>query len=128
MKIENTTAYRYAKWCAESGSLRVPKYVRKQAEKWLDIADGKREGLKVSMAKYEVIRRLLMLMTHPDLQCPMYRGLEPYALFLITATFCTIRADGRRLYETVILEICRKNYKTYTIGTLFIILMMTEQN
>lgn len=126
MKIENTTAYRYAKWCAESGSLRVPKYVRKQAEKWLDIADGKREGLKVSMAKYEVIRRLLMLMTHPDLQCPMYRGLEPYALFLITATFCTIRADGRRLYETVILEICRKNYKTFTSAVIFIILMLTE--
>lgn len=126
MKIENTTAYRYAKWCAESSSLRVPKYVRKQAEKWLDIADGKREGIKISMAKYEVIRRLLMLMTHPDLQCPMYRGLEPYALFLITATFCTIRADGRRLYETVILEICRKNYKTFTSAVIFIILMLTE--
>ena len=126
MKIENTTAYRYAKWCAESGSPRVPKYVRKQADKWLEIADGKCEGIKVSMAKYEVIRRLLMIMTHPDLRCPMYRGLEPYALFLITATFCTIRADGRRLYETVILEICRKNYKTFTSAVIFIILMLTE--
>lgn len=126
MKIQDTNAYRYAVWCARSGSPRVPRYVRLQCAEWLDIADGKRGGLRVSMAKFAVIRRLLMLMTHPDLNCTMYAGLEPYALLLITATFCTLKKGGRRLYETVILEICRKNYKTFTSAVIFIILMLTE--
>ena len=105
MKIENTTAYKYAVWCANSGSPRVPKYVRKQAEIWIGYAKGEDDGIYVSMTKYALIRKILMLMVHPDLRCPMYEGLEPYALFFITAVFCTLRKDGRRLYETALLEI-----------------------
>ena len=126
MKIENTTAYKYAVWCANSGSPRVPKYVRKQAEIWVGYAKGEDDGIYVSMTKYALIRKILMLMVHPDLRCPMYEGLEPYALFFITAIFCTLRKDGRRLYETALLEICRKNYKTFTSAVIFIILMLTE--
>lgn len=126
MNIQNTKAYQYARWCGYSGSPRVPKYVRLQCREWLEIADGKREGLRVSMAKYKQIRKILKLMVHPDLHCSMYDGLEPYAMLLITATFCTIKTDGSRLYETVILEICRKNFKTFTSAVIFIILMLTE--
>lgn len=126
MRIQDTKAYQYAKWCAYSSSPRVPKYVRLQCGEWIDIADGKREGIKVSMTKYKKIRKILKLMVHPDLHCSMYGGLEPYAMLLITATFCTIKEDGKRLYETIILEICRKNYKTFNSAVIFIILMLTE--
>lgn len=126
MNIKTTIAYKYAEWCAESGSPRVPKYVRLQAKKWLEYADGRHPDIRVSGAKFAKIRKILRLMIHPDLQCPMYEGLEPYALFLIVAIFCTVKKDGRRLFETVILEICRKNYKTFNSAVIFILLMLTE--
>lgn len=128
MKISDTKAYKYAHWCAHSGSSKVPKYVRLQAQQWLDIADGKVKGCFVSIGKYKKIRRLLKIMIHPDLHIDLFSGLEPYAHFLITAAFCTLKADKSRLYETVILEICRKNFKTFNSAVIFIIGMLTEPN
>lgn len=73
------------------------------------------------------IGKLLRLMVHPDLQCPMYDGLEDYAWFLITAVFCTLRReDGRRFYQTALLEIARKNFKTFNSAVIFILGMLTE--
>lgn len=126
MKLQTTTAYKYAEWCAHSGSPRVPKYVRKQAKVWLDYAEGKDPDIYVSTTKFAQIWQILGLMNHPDLHIPMSQGLEPYAQFLIAAIFCTLRKNGHRLYETVLLEICRKNYKTFNSGVIFIILMLTE--
>ena len=33
-------AYKYASWCASDTRGMVPKYVKMQAESWLNIADG----------------------------------------------------------------------------------------
>lgn len=66
------------------------------------------------------------IMVHPDLGCPMYDGLEDYAWLLITAVFCTKTPDNRRYYETALLEIARKNFKTFTSAVIFILLMLTE--
>ncbi len=126
MRIEDTKAYKYAYWCAYGGSSKVPKYVRKQAVQWLGIADGKAADCYVSMRKFKQIRRLLKAMVHPDLRVPLYNGLEPYAHFLVTAAFCTLKTDGTRLYETIILEICRKNFKTFNSAVIFLIGMLTE--
>jgi phage terminase large subunit-like protein len=43
---------------------------------------------------------------------------------------CVVYRDNenKRRYEAGILEICRKNFKTYTIATIFIILFLTEPN
>ena len=66
-------------------------------------------------------------MVHPDLNCPMYDGLEDYAWLLITAVFCTkMKSDNTRYYQTALLEICRKNFKTFTSAVVFIIAMLTE--
>lgn len=67
-------------------------------------------------------------MRHPDTGGDMLSSLEPYALWLIMAVFCTFRKDekDRRLYTTALLEICRKNYKTFTSAVIFIISMMCE--
>lgn len=80
----------------------------------------------VSGETYEKICKLLKLMRHPDLGCSLYEGLEDYEWFLITAVFCTKRRDGRRLYNTAILEIARKNYKTFVSAVIFIIAMLTS--
>lgn len=81
----------------------------------------------VSEKAYRKICKLLKLMIHPDLHCSMYDGLEDYAWFLIAAVFCTRRReDDRRFYQTAILEIARKNFKTFNSAIIFILGMLTE--
>lgn len=125
--IKDSRAYRYAQWCAQRGNRKVGKYIKLQAKKWLKIADGKHRDAYVSEKSYQKICKLLKLMVHPDLHCSMYDGLEDYAWFLIVAVFCTRRrADDRRFYQTAVLEIARKNFKTFNSAVIFILGMLTE--
>lgn len=125
--INDTRAYQYAKWCCKPSNRKVGRYVKKQAKAWLKIADGKHREAYVSEKSVSKIERLLKLMVHPDLLCSMYEGLEDYAWFLIIAVFCTrYRDDDRRFYTTALLEISRKNFKTFNSGVIFIIGMLTE--
>lgn len=118
----------YARHCArmkEGGA--VPVYVIKQAKAWIRIYDGKSKTDFFDEREAERITNVLRLMVHPDLLCPMDEGLEPYALWLIFAVFCTKRrANNRRTYHTAILEIARKNFKTFTSAVIFIISMLLE--
>ena len=54
--------------------------------------------------------------------------LSGYQWLVYTAALAVVYRDNpkKRRYETVLLEICRKNFKTFTIATLFIILLLTE--
>lgn len=125
--INSSRAYLYAKWCVQKGNRKVGKYVKLQAKKWLKIADGKHKEAYVSEKAYRKICKLLKLVVHPDLQCSMYDGLEDYAWFLIVAVFCTRRrSDDRRFYQTALLEIARKNFKTFNSAVIFILGMLTE--
>ena len=125
--IESSRAYQYAKWCTQRSNQKVGRYVKLQAKAWLKIADGKHKEAYVSEPAYRKICRLLGLMVHPDLHCTMDKGLEDYAWFLIVAVFCTLRReDDRRFYETALLEIARKNFKTFNSAVIFIIGLLTE--
>lgn len=127
MEIKEGRAYRYASWCVEENEGKVPKYVKKQAASWIKIADGKDTEAYVDEKAYTKICKLLKIMKHPDLQCLLYEGLEDYAWLFITATLCTkCRGSNVRFYETAILEIARKNFKTFNSAVIFIILMLTE--
>lgn len=125
--IKKSRAYMYAQWCVQKGNRKVGKYIKLQAKKWLRIADGKHKQAYVSEKSYRKICKLLKLMVHPDLHCSMYDGLEDYAWFLIVAVFCTRRRDdNRRFYQTAVLEIARKNFKTFNAAVIFILGMLTE--
>lgn len=125
--IEDSRAYAYAKWCERKSNRKVGKYVKLQAKAWLRIADGRHRKAEVSEKAYRKICKLLRLMVHPDLGCSMYDGLEDYAWFLIVAVFCTVRRDdGRRWYQTALLEIARKNFKTFNSAVIFLIGMLSE--
>ena len=125
--IKKSRAYLYAQWCVQKGNRKVGKYIKLQAKKWLRIADGKHKQAYVSEKSYRKICKLLKLMVHPDLHCSMYDGLEDYAWFLIVAVFCTRRRDdNRRFYQTAVLEIARKNFKTFNSAVIFILGMLTE--
>lgn len=79
------------------------------------------------MKHWRRITKLLKVIQHPDLNCSMYKGLEDYAVLFIFALFCTRRSsDGLRYYETGLLEIARKNFKTFTSAVIFIIGLLTE--
>lgn len=125
--VNESRAYKYCQWCIEPNNNKVPHYVKLQAQSWIDIADGKDNEAFVDIKAYEKICKILKLMIHPDLGCTMYEGLEDYAWLLIVAVFCTKQVDtNNRYYITALLEIARKNFKTFNSAVIFIIGMLTE--
>lgn len=128
--VKDTVAYQYAKWCLEDGNFYVGKYVKKQSQRWIDIADGKNPKAYFDDKAYRKLESILSMMVHPDLGCPMSEGLEPYAWFMVTAIFCTKLSNDEgkdiRYYESALLEIARKNFKTFNCAVIFILLMLME--
>lgn len=128
--IKESRAYKYCEWCIEKENRKVPQYVKKQCQSWKEIVDGNNEEAYVDEKLYKKLLKILKLMVHPDLQCPMDEGLEDYAMLLITATFCTkLKTEENkniRYYTTVLLKIARKNFKTFVSGVIFIMLMLIE--
>lgn len=109
----------------------TPKYVKIQMKEWMRIAEGKSKKYEVSEFKLRQIENILKLLNMPKgLKAgeSLYNCSTGYQWFIYTAVFCTVYRDNnaRRKYETCLLEICRKNFKTYTIGTIFIIAFLTE--
>lgn len=127
MDIKESRAYKYCKWCVRKSNKKVPQYVKKQAKAWIKIAEGKNKEAYISEKAFELMCRLLKLMKHPDLGCSIYEGMEDYAWFMAAAIFCTkYRKDKSRYYTTVLLEIARKNFKTFNSAIIFIIGMIIE--
>lgn len=125
--IEKSRAYKYALWCCVPDNHYVGRYVKRQAQLWLDIVNGNNSEAYVCEKHWKKITKLLKLIMHPDLGHSMYEGLEDYAILFIYALFCTKRrSDGLRYYETGLLEIARKNFKTFTSAVIFIIGLLTE--
>lgn len=125
-EIKSSVAYRYAKQCIDEKYDKAPKYVKRQCLEWLEIADGRNDEAYVDEGAYSKLCSLLKLIMHPDTGLSMYESLEDYAWLLITAAFCTkSRQDGSFYYRTVILEIARKNFKTFVSAVIFIIGMLT---
>lgn len=128
--VKDSIAYQYAKWCLEPDNRKVGIYIKKQACSWIEIVEGNNEEAYVDEKKFRKISNLLKIINHPDLGEPLNECMEPYAWFLIIAVLCTMLRgdDGRnaRYYVTALLEISRKNFKTFYSGVIFILLMLTE--
>lgn len=109
----------------------TPKYVRLQMEEFIRICDGKNKKYVVSEFKLRQLENILKLLIMPKgLKAgkTLYETTCGYQWLFYTAILCTVYRDNpeKRRYETGVLEICRKNFKTYTIATIFIILFLTE--
>lgn len=109
----------------------APRYVIKQCEEYISIADGKNKKYIIDKDKANKVTNLLKYLKMPlgiNAGQSLYECTTGYQWLFYIAVLCTVYRNDpeHRRYETALLEICRKNYKTYTIGTLFIILMMTE--
>lgn len=128
--IKTNKAYIYARDVA-NGKINAPKYVKKQCRKWLVIANGKSEEYYVSAVKIRRIRKLLKLLIMPKgygAGKPVYSCFAGFQWFFVIAVLCTVRRDEpqKRKYENVVLEICRKNGKTFLVAVIFILLLLTE--
>ena len=109
----------------------TPKYVKLQMREFMRLCEGKDKKYKVSTAKIKQIEDLLKLLIMPKgLKAgqSLYKCSTGYQWLVYTASLAVVYRDNpqKRRFETVLLEICRKNFKTFTIGTLFIILFITE--
>lgn len=122
-------AYEY---CKKSIDLETtPKYVKKEMQNFIDICDGKNEKYVISNKKVKQVENILKLLIMPKgLRAgkSLYECTTGYQWLVYIATLCTVYKDNenKRRYEIALLEICRKNFKTYTIATIFIILFLTE--
>ena len=122
-------AYEYCKKSVKEKS--TPKYVKLQMKDFMDICDGKNDKYIVSEKKVKQLENILKILVMPKgLKAgqSLYECTTGYQWLFYTAILCTVYRDNpnKRRYETGLLEICRKNFKTYTIATIFIILFLTE--
>lgn len=127
--LKEGKAYTYAKWCITEPDRYVPVYVKRQAALWLDIAEGRNQEAYVDEEAYRKVCNLLKIMIHPDLRKPMADSIEDYAWLFIVAVMCTKVRDSDldvRYYVTGVLEIARKNFKTFVSAIIFILLMLIE--
>jgi len=125
----NNKAYTYAKESINSND--VPKYVKKQCKEFVKIAEGKDAKYCINENKVKQIENILKLLIMPKgLKAgqSLYECTTQYQwLFYVSVLAVVYRENPeKRRYETGILEICRKNFKTYTVGTLFILLFLME--
>lgn len=114
-----------------SGDIDAPRYVRLQCERFLEDWDGKNETYCINhrlLEKIYKIARVLKMAKGPKAGKSIYHALAGYQWLLITATICTVRIDDKRKrrYERVLLEIARKNGKSFIVGFLFILLFYLE--
>ena len=131
MTPTTSKAYLYCK--AHVRLKTTPKYVKKQMREFMRICEGKDPKYKVSVSKIKQIEDLLKLLIMPKgLKAgkSLYNCSEGYQWLTYTATLAVVYRNNtkKRRYETGVLELCRKNYKTFTVATIFIILMITEPN
>lgn len=127
MMIKDSRAYQYAIWASMEENHFVGRYVKRQSRLWVEIVNDEDAYAYVDPKQFRKITKILKIMVHPDLHCSMYDGLEDYALFFIYAVYCTRSLqDDSRYYQTGLLEIARKNFKTFTAAVIFIIGLLTE--
>lgn len=122
-------AYKYCKDSIRKKS--TPKYVKKQMREFMRICEGKDKKYILSLDKLKQVENILKILIMP-------KGLKAgktifecscgYQWLFYTAILCVVHRDNteKRRYETGLLEICRKNFKTFTVATIFIILFLTE--
>lgn len=120
------------KYCKANYKLKsTPHYVKIQMRLFMRLCEGKDSKYFVSTSKIEQIEGLTKLLIMPKgLKAgkSLFECSSSYQWLVYTASLAVVYRDNplRRRYETVLLEICRKNFKTFTIATLFIILFITE--
>lgn len=111
--------------------INAPKYVRKQCRLYLKIVDGRDKKYCIDKTKRNRIIEMTRLLIVPrglSAGKTVFETLSGFQwLFLLAVLTAVFRKDkSRRRYETAVLEICRKNGKTFLVAIVFLVLFFTE--
>ena len=122
-------AYLYCKKAVKEST--TPKFVKLQMKDFMRICEGKDKKYKISEKKLKQLSGLLKLLNMPKglkVGRSLYECTCGYQWLFYIAIFCVVYRDNeeKRRYETGLLEISRKNFKTFTVATIFILLLLTE--
>ena len=117
MVMANNKAYEYCKLSIKL--YETPKYVKLQMKDFINVYEGKNEKYILSNKKVNQVNNILKLLNMPKgLKAgeTLYNCTVGYQWVFYMAVLCTVHRDNpeKRRYETGVLEICRKNFKTYT--------------
>ena len=128
--IKAHSSYQYAR-SVMNGETDAPKYVRLQCAEFVFCANGKSKKYVIDEAKLHKIENLLSLMVMPKglkANQPVVEALSGFQWLFIVAVLCTVWRNKRekRRYQTAILEICRKNGKTFLVAVIFLLLFLLE--
>lgn len=108
----------------------VPKYVQLQCKEFLKIVNGETNYHinKEALAKMEKLFKIIIMPTGKNTGKPVFDSLVGFQCLFFVAIWCTYHNNDptKRRYENVILELARKNGKTFLIALLFILALMTE--
>lgn len=128
-KLTDCKAYQF---CEQSiGKETTPRYVKLQMAEFMEICEGKSEKYIISGKKLKQLENILKILHMPKgLKAgeTLYETTTGYQWLFYTAILCTVYKEkpDRRRYETGVLELARKNFKTYTVATTLILLFLTE--
>lgn len=124
-------AYKYCEWALQDNNHKVPRYVKKQCKLFKDVWDNKDKISLFDHKKAEKIEKLLLLVNVPKGEGTgksVVHTLTGFQWLLLVAPFCVVHRDdtNKRTYETILLEIARKNAKSYISALICLILMILE--
>ena len=130
MESLKNKAYQYAKAVVDK-KIMAPRYVIKQCKQFLKIAEDKDKKYVINNRKVNQIEAILKILIMPKgLKAgqSIYECSCGYQWVFYISVLCVVYRSNpeKRRYETAILEIARKNFKTYTIATIFILLFLIE--
>ncbi len=130
MMINQHPSYQYAQDVA-NGDIEAPVYVVKQCKIFKRICDGEEPQYFVDEERVKKIDAILKLIRMPKglmINQRIYDCIAGFQWVLIIASLCVMCEENeeKRRYETVVLEIARKNGKTFIIAILFILLFFLE--
>lgn len=129
--ITDHPAYKYALDVTE-GRIDAPRYVRLQAEEIAAIFRGERPSWRIDDKKLALIDGLtsLMIMPPDSLKAgqTVKHAAAGYQWLLWISALCVVHAENatRRRFQVVVLEIARKNAKTFDVAVFFILLELLE--
>lgn len=129
-KIINHPSYIYAEGVS-NGKIVAPKYVIKQCRKFLIIANDKNDNFVINyklLNKINKILKNLVMAKGKKTGKIIYQSLSGYQWLLIVASLCIVYRDEpkKRKHQTIVLEIARKNGKTFIVALLLLLLFYIE--
>ena len=107
------------------------KYVKKQCKEFLDICDEKNDKYCINekkLKKIDKVAKVLKMAKGIKAGQSIYSSLAGYQWLLVVASLCVVYKENtkKRRYENIVLEIARKNGKTFIVAFLFLLLFYLE--